>query len=804
MIIKFTHFLNKIFNITHHEWPRVLFSITLKTLLQIVFIIWSTLLTATFLEKYHIVNLPVLYIFTSLAIIFWSLVFSFFIEEINKKRFLIWLSVTSVFVIAWTWIVLERSVLFFVLLIIFVSICLTQLNIILSNFIEELFSPLEAERTLPLIESSEPIWGIIWWALLAFWAERIPIESFFKILFFLLVCIMVLLSFTIILEKIPKLISASDIEDHSDSKFKNMIRGFSHIKWIKYLRWLVVVVFLHFSLFTLIWYQYTSALDKIVLHENEIESTYQGEYNSEIQHSNDTHSYASELAHWLWLWHILFSIWLFISQSFFTSRIMERFWIMNTMTIFPIALILPAFSMLSYFSVFTAISTKAFLEVFWWMHRAAYFSSFYALKTSIRDQVKEFLEWIVRPMWMLFGTIFLFVLSMFFHGSNLHSIISLVIFISIISMYIILRKLKARYTFMINKNIENESSVSSKLMAIEILAQKWHEWSEYILWEMLNHEKLPEIKEKIIEAIARIWSTQSIPDILNCLKDENQIVQYEAIKALVRYKNIWKNVFSQWFAKYRIINALETLILSTKSHELKSLALEVFTHIDNPTIIPFFISVLDASDDDIKADLIYICKYFDDVNIAYYIEKYLNSSNPNVKASVIISLWQFHQFRIKLTIILSSLLISKNKKEKIAAIYALWEIQWIHEVKTLNDILMNSKDSDIKIEAAIALAKIWDSSAVEHILQAILNKDKLFALWIKRRIKLASYYVKNHIKNLLIYEITQRINEIVAEFDTNILDDLSDKTLELLMHYYILIDEDREVARINYVLKKRK
>jgi len=70
MLIKLTHFLNKIFNITHHEWHRVLFSFFIKTIVQIVFVIASTLLVAIFVEQFHIENLPFLYIALSFSVIF--------------------------------------------------------------------------------------------------------------------------------------------------------------------------------------------------------------------------------------------------------------------------------------------------------------------------------------------------------------------------------------------------------------------------------------------------------------------------------------------------------------------------------------------------------------------------------------------------------------------------------------------------------------------------------------------------------------------------------------------------------------
>lgn len=69
------HFFSKLFNITHYEWPRVLFAFVLKVSVYVVYVTGSTLLTASFLEQYHIENLPLLYIFVSSATILGSFLF---------------------------------------------------------------------------------------------------------------------------------------------------------------------------------------------------------------------------------------------------------------------------------------------------------------------------------------------------------------------------------------------------------------------------------------------------------------------------------------------------------------------------------------------------------------------------------------------------------------------------------------------------------------------------------------------------------------------------------------------------------
>jgi len=45
---------------------------------------------------------------------------------------------------------------------------------------------------------------------------------------------------------------------------------------------------------------------------------------------------------------------------------------------------------------------------------------------------------------------------------------------------------------------------------------------------------------------------------------------------------------------------------------------------------------------------------------------------------------------------------------------------------------------------------------------------------------------------------------MVEESGTNTIEDFSDKNLEDIIHYYSIIDEDKEVIRIKYILNKRR
>ena len=240
----------------------------------------------------------------------------------------------------------------------------------------------------------------------------------------------------------------------------------------------------------------------------------------------------------------------------------------------------------------------------------------------------------------------------------------------------------------------------------------------------------------------------------------------------------------------------------TKSREVKSLCIKAFTIIKHQNLASFLIKMLDEAPVSQKADIIYIFKYFNDISIAFYIEKYLCSKDVSVKSSAIITLWQFKSYRLHLIEIICKMFRSKSKPEILAAIYILWEIKSRQEINTLF-LYLDSKDEQIRMESAIAIAKIWHIRSVKHILFFLVHEDKIINLEVKAKISKLPKHILNHIHNLLVHDLSQKINQIIASNKTNKFEDLNEKDLEDLIHYYWLLDEEREVVKIKYILKKK-
>ena len=157
---KLLHYINLLLNVSTHEWPRIILAWLLKMFTWSSFVMSSTILLAMFIEKYGINNLPVMYIISAFIVVIGSVFFSVLLERIEKKSEIIMLTAAAAILLFASAYLEHYPMLFFGSLFISISVLISQLNILLALFIEEMFSPLESARTFPIIESSEPVGGI--------------------------------------------------------------------------------------------------------------------------------------------------------------------------------------------------------------------------------------------------------------------------------------------------------------------------------------------------------------------------------------------------------------------------------------------------------------------------------------------------------------------------------------------------------------------------------------------------------------------------------------------------------------------
>ena len=791
---KFVHYINVLFNVSSHEWPRIILSWLLKMLVHASFVMGSTVLLALFVEAYGVVKLPFLYIISALFVVFGSMLFAFLLERFEKKIEIIVIALMGAGLFLIAPLFQDNIIVFYSFLFIGISVLISQLNIILALFIEELFSPLESERTFPIIESSEPFGGVLAGIIMTFGVTSFHLAAtdllvIIAIVLFLLVP--VLLFFLKFANKVPKLESHEEHLEKTQDRFEKTKKGLRHIKGMPFLKGMLVIVFLNFAFISLIEFQYTSVLDAHVV-----------EAAAHNEGQQEDHAHASALTHGLAFWHVMFSLIAFLAQILSASRIHKKLGIVRSMRLHPALNIFAMLAMLWKFGYVTGVASRGIFEITMMMHRTTYHASFYALKRSIREHVKEFMEGIVRPLGIIAGTIVLYLIITYTPEVWKHTAVTSAMLIIMIAMYVVLLKMQKQYTLVAKKNLSARGSNLEKIEAVEVLSQSGHDAVSDILGKNLNGKQHIQIQKKILESLGKIQDVNAIPDILRMFESQEKGVRLMAVDALASYKRLGKHFFSQSFAKHRVVESLEKLFLDARSKKVQSSVVKVFKNINNADIIPFLINVLNSKNEEVVADAIYVCGLFKDINSAFYLAPFLSSENPRIKSASIIALWSFPSYKLKALIQLTAMLEDENSEVKIAGIYALGEIRAVQEIPRLK-IFLKSKNEDISCHAAIALAKMEQHDANEYIVQLLLHKKKELKQKTKSLLKNIPREHQKHIDNLLIHEVSYQIHQLLHEEKSTILEKISSKSLQKLLSLYEIISEIKEMIRIEEELKKR-
>ncbi|KKT72794.1 MAG: ATP/ADP translocase-like protein, partial [Candidatus Peregrinibacteria bacterium GW2011_GWA2_44_7] len=171
--------ISHVLNINRKEWPRVRVSWLITFFFRVGFVVGWTTLTGMFVARFGIEKLPLLFLVNGFFIILGTLFYSDIVEKVKREWLIIITTITAaIFLFIATFFALSSNVLFFTFLLFAESILLTQLNILISLYREEMFSPLESERTFPIIESSETIGSIFAGLIITFGSDMIAVHKF--------------------------------------------------------------------------------------------------------------------------------------------------------------------------------------------------------------------------------------------------------------------------------------------------------------------------------------------------------------------------------------------------------------------------------------------------------------------------------------------------------------------------------------------------------------------------------------------------------------------------------------------------
>jgi HEAT repeat protein len=746
-----------------------------------------------FVGRFGIVALPFLFVVNGVFTIVGTFIYSSFIDKIPKEKIILMtVLLSAVFLLAAALLGHTNEMLFFACLLAAEAIFLVQLKIVTNGFVETLFTPLESERTFPIIESAETIGGIIAGVLVTTFSGVINPSQFIYLwiiaLLFILPC---LLYYKLILKGVYKFHLDGGEEEGAHGNFgliDKMKEVVSQVKHVAFIKGLFFVVMLQWIFANLIEFQYTKAVSQNV--------------SEAVLTSGSGFEHA--LVHDLGALFILFSVMALVIQLFVGSRLITSLGIIGSMLLYPIVMLLSIFGMTIRFNFSTAVLAQTNKHITHAIHMNSYHSAYYSIKEHFREHTREFLEGIVRPVGAIIGTLLLIGLQRLFIGEDLTLSVNLVMMVVLLLLLFVTYESQGRYTKLACHNLQRAEDKLDKIGAIDILSQRGHKTALPILRKTLHDPKeSPYIKTKVLHALGELQEFDALDDIIESFKSKKTEIRLAAVEALLKFHSVKNFFFKHMFHEHKMIEALKTLYKHEKNHEIRSIIIHLLSKLSPVGTFGFLLDVLKKSKGDLKADAILALGVYKDDHVTPYVEPFFHSKRPEERAAAAISLWRHPNYRDEAELILDKMLTHKSSKEVACALHSIGELRWKSKQKKCKKFL-NSDNKNIKIQAAIALAKMGYMDSVEVIVELLFDENKAVVEETRKALKKLPHKVGKAVEREVKQVVAARINALLVKTKAKSLKHLDTKYLKNLKMLYSLVEENEEVELINELLYARR
>jgi len=813
--------INRVLNVGKNEWPRIILAWSLSLFLRAGFVIGWTATIAMFINRIGINSLPYLFVLNALLVMLGTIVFSHLLKRISHGLLIFYTTLMAIWLLLLSTLFAYTSdLLFFGTLLVAQSVLISQLNILINLFTEDLFSPLESQRTFPLIATSETIGGIIGGLTVGMLAGFLPAYKFIYLwILAIFLIIPVLLTSHSYSKKIPsiKIAKHERIKKRQHAPIPNLIKGIKRIKRIPFLQGIILIVMLQFMLLYLFEFQYTKAIqEEVESHHTppiafEIEQ-YKPDSNLQVallspkpievepQATSHEMDMEGELSQKLGMLQMIFSAGSLLVQIFLTSRILGSLGIVSSLIIHPLITVFNLIGMAFNFNFMSASIGRSGFEINSGIFRNAYHSSYYAIKESLRDQTKELMEGFVKPFGAILAFILLYILQALYHGDAQTYAINTLMIGAAIFMVFRTYRLHKDYTSISYRNLASDNDLPTRLNAIEILGQKGHEIKSELLVKFLQNKKEKlEIKRNILETLRLRAEPDTIPDILSCLHDEHESIRLTALETLQGFKHLNDFLKKRNFTKHHAIATIKELFKNENSSHIREACIHLLAKFDNHELIPFLVEVLENGDEKIQRACIRACGTFRDQSIIHYITDYLDHKNMLVRAEAIVALWQFRKVRKTLAHYLEQMQESEKQDAVLGSIYALGKVGTKKDLPYLIKNLVSS-DQKIRKKAAFSIAELDHPAAIPHLVEFIVHEEEKITHKTKKFVRSLSPAIVESVEHLVHVRISEYINDILKNSEAQTLEELDLETLAKLKNAYATVDEHHEVFKIEKII----
>lgn len=786
------NFLASLLNVRASERSAVLVSWLLRFFLHTGIVLGTTVIIALFVARFGISKLPYLLIFQALLISLGTSYFSHLVKKFSTHALINFTILISAILIGLGIFSHNlNSVAFIVIVTLAQAVFITQLEICILSYTEDLFSPTQGARVFPIIESGELFGGITGGVLTSVLVYWFSVPEILVIWIFSLLAIALLIRFyqlpshdlSQLYEYPKKSLPAHSIRHKLQHKFAKVGKSLKIFRQHHFIRNLVLVIGVFWICHHLIQFQFTQ---------------YVASHVQATMTFSSKAAYESELVHSIAKFEAILHASALVIQFFIASRIISSLGMIRSLLIHPVIVILSALSLLMLPRFVIALILRNNLEIGSIIHLNTYHNAYYVIPEEKRSQLREIFEGFIKPAGAIIGMVIVIGLGMFLVDQQVAQIINVILIAILIISISAIHQSSRSYSKLARKNLRNFKSPQDQISALEITQQKGHNphYQKVFIKDIgeiiRSNSTSAEVLIAALETAAKIQSDKLISPILAVIKHPNHEVRRMAIHALHQFNN----------QKLKgIVSHIKEHISNETNAGIRRDLIRLLAKLNKPIARQFFLKNLESSQPMIPLSAtiygIGLTKKHQDRKL---LKPYLENPDFHVRSMTLLALWKLHYSHQKLIPkILRHINSAQTDDQIISKLLLLSKVNFPH-IKHQILPTINHPNPNIQLHSAIDLGKKGCSEAIEPLSKIYCHPDPQLRQKARLFIHRLNPKLQNKIKIVSEKLLAQRVQEILSQAQTNNLQQMPISNLQQLHDTYLISGDHRAIKDTAEVL----
>jgi hypothetical protein len=400
----------------------------------------------------------------------------------------------------------------------------------------------------------------------------------------------------------------------------------------------------------------------------------------------------------------------FFMNLFFAEKLISRFGIIKILLAYPVGMFVAGCVAIAlglqplYVVVFALACT-----VPWYSVVFVSTSQIYSIAPQKRKQQVYFLI-----MGLLAAvTKLVIALSLLIYSSNIHLEQTLntgLVMFFIVILFVTLFKFKNYYQIELKDSLFR-NDMYLKHHAIELLAEKnqKNQGEVYLRRLLLLKSTDEQTKIKTLNTLGIIGNYQSVADLVKILKEGSTKEKFAALQNIGLIVKSRRKFNKYPLSKHLLLKTYRELFISNVPHYVKMEIIASLKYFNLEEVIDFLEKNLQSDDPQVKVNVIETLDTFHDRAIILYLEPFLDSPDFRVQASTLAALWKFPDMRVYLIPRLAVIMGDKSEAAMESALFLIGAIQAHWEESYVLD-LCKSQNIHVRRYAYITMINLGDRS----------------------------------------------------------------------------------------------